>query len=94
MPTNKSPLKLENLPAQTQAHVRNLMRAEFTAFFTKMTETPTPQWPAISSQELVNAIADSLLTMGTRQGMPLALLQTLVHELQDRVNDAATKSPR
>ena len=66
--------------------VRSILRAEFTDFFTTMTAADDKGWPRIGDQELVDAIADSLLLMGKRRGKGVALLQTLVYELQDRVN--------
>lgn len=66
--------------------VRRVLRAEFTRFFTRM-RTPEPGWPAISGQQFVDALADSLVEMArTDNQAGVAYLQTLVHELQDRVN--------
>lgn len=67
-------------------HVRRTLREEFTKFFTAMTTESPKGWPAISDSELVDALADSLMEMGKRRGLGVALVQTLVHELQDRVN--------
>jgi len=61
------------------------MRTEFTDFFTALV-VGTDNWPTIGPQELVDGIADSLIAMGEAQGKGVALLQTLIHELQDRVN--------
>lgn len=70
-----------------QAQARTLMCKEFTDFFHTMTQPDAEcNWPQISDQELVDAIADALLAMGRKRGKGTALLQTLVHELQDRVN--------
>lgn len=63
-----------------------MLRTEFADFFTSMT-TASDTWPAISDQELVDALADALVLMGKRRKLGVSLLQTLVHELQDRVND-------
>jgi hypothetical protein len=60
-------------------------RREMTAFFRKL-RTPQPGWPGIPDQSFVNALADSLLDLGKDSGTGVAQLQTLVHELQDRVN--------
>lgn len=65
--------------------VRKVLHREFAAFFTSMV-TPEPGWPAISDSQLVDALADSLLTMGKRSGKGVALLQTLVIELQEKIN--------
>ena len=43
-------------------------------------------WPDIPPQELTEALADALVDMGRQQGLGTALLQTLVYELQERVN--------
>jgi len=82
-------MKAKNLntwSAARQRAVRNMLRDEFAQFFTKMTTAEANNWPSIDDQELVDAIADALIQMGHQRGMGIALLQTLVHELQDRVN--------
>lgn len=76
---------MANLNAELQTAVRNALRKEFTDFFTGMM-VGTPKWPNIGAQELVDAIADSLIEVGKREGVGIAALQTLVHELQDRIN--------
>lgn len=78
---------LGDLLPERQKQVRAMLRKEFAAFFTQMTSN-TPTWPRISDQELVEALADSLLDMGKQRGLGVALLQTFVHELQDRVNQS------
>lgn len=78
---------LEDLLPERQEQVRAMLRKEFAAFFTQMTSN-TATWPRISDQELVEALADSLLDMGKQRGLGVALLQTFVHELQDRVNQS------
>ena len=78
---------LEDLLPQRREQVRALLRKEFAAFFNQMT-TNTTTWPRINDQELVEALADSLLDMGRQRGLGVALLQTFVHELQDRVNQS------
>lgn len=88
MATAKKPLTFEQMSAQRQVLVRKMLRDEFADFFTEMTTSTGRKWPSISDQELVNAIADALLMMGERRGMSITLLQTMVHELQDRVNDS------
>ena len=74
------------LDAVRREQVRGILRKEFKDFFRTMT-TGTESWPKITDQELVNALADSLLDMGRDRGMGIALLQTLVLEMQDRIND-------
>lgn len=78
---------LEDLLPERQEQVRAMLRKEFAAFFTQMTSN-TATWPRISDQELVEALADSLLDMGKQRGLGVALLQTFVHELQDRANQS------
>ena len=78
MPKDTTPLP--------QATVRAVLRREFTDFFTRM-RTAEGRWPAISDQEFTDALADSLLATGKATGKGVAFAQTLVHELQDRVND-------
>lgn len=73
------------LSATRQALVRKKLRESFTEYFTTMT-TSTDSWPAISDQEFIEAIADSLIAMGEKRKLGAALLQTMVYELQDRVN--------
>ena len=69
------------------AQMNKILRSEITDFLVTMT-APTPSWPAVSDQALIDALADSLLAMGAQRGKGTALLQTLVHELQDRVNSS------
>lgn len=78
--------ELNKMNAARQALVRKTLRTEFADFFTRMTTTTGPRWPNINDQELVDGIADALIEMGKRRNMGVAMLQTLVHELQDRVN--------
>lgn len=67
--------------------VRQLMRQEITKFLvTMVTEQPDKNWPAIAPADLVDALADSLIEMGKTQKIGAALLQTLIHDLQDKVN--------
>jgi hypothetical protein len=78
---------LRELSVRRQALVRKILRKEFTDFFVTMTSS-TERWPTIDDQELVEALADSLIEMGRQRGLGAALLQTFVHELQDRVNQS------
>lgn len=77
---------LEKMSKMKQELVRETLRNEFAEFFVLMTTTTGPEWPSISDQEMVNAIADALVMLGKSRGKGNALLQTLVHELQDRAN--------
>lgn len=70
------------------AQVRKILRKEITDFLVTMTTADQSGWPHIRDQDLIDALADSLLDMGAQRGMGTALLQTLVHELQDRVNSS------
>ena len=80
-------MHLEQLTPENRALARQILRREFADFFSSMTsESKADNWPHIGDQELVDAIADSLIVLGKRSGRGVALLQTLVHELQDRVN--------
>lgn len=75
----------DTTPPQLPAKVRAVLRREMTIFFTHM-RTPEPGWPRIPDQEFLDALADSLLDAGKASGKGVAHLQTLIHELQDRVN--------
>jgi hypothetical protein len=69
------------------ARIRTALRKEFTDFFTKM-RTEEPGWPAIPDQQFIEALADSLIASSKASGnQGVAFLQTLVHELQDRINN-------
>jgi len=85
MATAKPPSDFNGLNAYKQRLVRETLRNEFADFFIGMT-TATPEWPAIPDQEFVDALSDALLMMGKSKGLGPALLQTLVYELQDRIN--------
>ena len=67
------------------AAVRKTLRSEFTRFFELMLREE-PQWPHISEDEFIDALADSLIAMGKTSNRADALLQTLVYELQERIN--------
>lgn len=77
---------LETMSKVRANAVRKKLREEFAAFFITMTTETEKGWPGISNQEFVNALADSLMTMGERRELGTAYLQTLIYELQDRVN--------
>lgn len=78
---------LDEVTPYRREQVRATLRREFADFFNTMTVN-TPTWPAISNQQLVEALADALLDMGKERGLGVALLQTFVYELQDRVNQS------
>lgn len=42
--------------------------------------------PNFTMQEFTDSLANALLQLGSNNGVGIAVLQTLVHELQDRVN--------
>lgn len=66
--------------------VRRVLRREFTIFFTKML-AEEPGWPKIPEAEFIDALADSLMDSSKAAGKhPVAYVQSLVHELQDRIN--------
>ena len=70
--------------------VRDCLRKEFTDFFHEMTR-PETNWPSITDEQLVDAIADALVEVGKRNGRGVAMAQTLVYELQERVNKQLSK---
>jgi hypothetical protein len=70
--------------------VRHVLRKEFSDFFVEMLREE-PRWPSISNSEFIDALADSLIEMSGRSGLRgMTLLQTLVYELQDRVNGSSS----
>ncbi|MCW5642991.1 MAG: hypothetical protein KIT63_12900 [Rhodoferax sp.] len=82
----KKSMSFEQLGAARKKLVRQTLRREFASFFKSMTAADETGWPAINDQELVDALADALIDMGETSGKGIALLQTLIHELQDRVD--------
>lgn len=67
--------------------VRRVLRKQLNNFFTELYRVqPEIGWNGVADQEFVDALADALVDHGNRQGKGVAFLQTLVHELQDRVN--------
>lgn len=66
--------------------VRRVLRTEIADYLTTVSSGITANWPEIPPQELTEALADALLLMGRKQGFGTAMLQTLVYELQERVN--------
>lgn len=81
---------LNDWSAARRQMVRNTLRTEFADFFVKMTTSTGPRWPNIGDAELVDAIADALVLMGKQRGLGVAMLQTLVYELQERVDQNLT----
>ena len=79
--------KFDEYTKARKASVRKLMRKEFTDFFVAMTTATGPQWPSVPESEFVDAIADALFDMAQKRGKGIAYTQTLVHELQDRINN-------
>ena len=67
------------------ALVKATMRKQIAIFFTEMCREE-PDWPHVEQEQLVEGIADALIDMGTLSGTGVAMLQTLVYELQERVN--------
>ena len=67
------------------AATRSVLRRQFAAFFIEMCREE-PNWPSITDGQMVEGLADSLLDMGRISGKGVALLQTMVYELQERVN--------
>jgi len=80
----KDPMKMAS--EKRKAHVRAELRKQFTAFFTTMITETDQGWPTVEHHEFIDALADSLLEMGQHSAKGHALLQTLVFELQDRIN--------
>lgn len=70
--------------------VRDCLRNEFTDFFNEMTR-PERNWPRITDEQLVDAIADALMQVGKRNERGIGMVQTLVYELQERVLDFSAR---
>lgn len=80
----------DTTPTPVSEKTRRVLRREMTTFFTTL-RTAQPGWPAVPDQEFIDALADSLIEAGKAGGKGVAHLQTLVHELQDRVNTELNK---
>ena len=74
------------LQATRRDAVRRVLRIEIRDYLSTVSTSVADSWPDIPPQELTEALADALLDMGRQQGLGTALLQTLVYELQERVN--------
>jgi len=68
-----------------QPKIQNALRREFGIFFRSMLTTEKG-WPAISDEDFVDALADAVMTVGSNGVRGTAMLQTLIYELQERVN--------
>lgn len=67
------------------AFQHKIMVKEFSDFFHSML-AEEPGWVGVTDQQFIDALADSLVVMGKRSTRGFAVLQTLVYELQDRLN--------
>lgn len=47
--------------------------------------------PAFNMQEFTDSLADALIRIGKKQQLGAAIVQTLIYELQDRVNNTLSK---
>ena len=74
------------LQAKRRETVRRVLRSEIADYLTTVSTSVAESWPDIPPQELTEALADALVDMGRQQGFGTAMLQTLVYELQERVN--------
>jgi hypothetical protein len=70
--------------AHVLAKARKILRNEFTDFFVIMT-SPSATWPAITDDQLTDAIAEALITMGERRRQGDTLLRALVDKLNARI---------
>lgn len=71
--------------APTETRVRNALRREFSVFFTAML-TPEKNWPAISDEDFVDALVDSIVQTAANHRRGLSMAQTLAFDLQEEVN--------
>ena len=74
------------LQTKRRETVRRVLRSEIADYLTTVSAGVAESWPDIPPQELTEALADALVDMGRQQGFGTAMLQTLVYELQERVN--------
>ena len=81
-----NPKSFQTLAARRKATVRSVLRKEIADFLTILTTAGRTNWPDVPAQELTEAMADALVDMGRKRGVGVSLLQTLVFDLQDRVN--------
>lgn len=78
----KTPKKKPGLIIATQHRV---MTREFSNFFHEMLRVE-PGWVDVTDEQFIDALAAPLIRTGERSGREFALLQTLVYELQDRLD--------
>ena len=78
----KAPKKKPEIIVAVQ---HRIMTKEFSDFFHEMLKVE-PGWVAVTDQQFIDALADSLIRTGERSGRGFAILQTLVYELQDRLD--------
>ena len=71
--------------------VRRVLREEIEAYLTTLSTGVKDSWPDIPAVELTEALADAIISMGRKQGLGTALLQTMIYELQERVNADVAK---
>ena len=62
-----------------------VLEREFTQFFTNMLK-PEEGWSGVTDQQFVDALAASIMNTGAKTGRGVAMLQTLVYELQEKIN--------
>ena len=75
----------DRFSAAMRSSQNKAMRRQIAAFFTEL-QREEPSWPAVSQELLIDGLADALLDMGKASGKGSALLQTLIYELQERLN--------
>lgn len=75
--------------------VRRALRAEIYDFLKLMSDPqPDNNWPAIPREELLDAVADSIIQLGGDDVSGAAMLQTLVFDLQEKVNAKLNVNPK
>lgn len=84
-------MKLESLPPEEQARFRRMLEKEFTAFLNTALNSRDRGWPEITIQTVADALADSLITLGTANGVDDSALRVLILELQDRLPEPIEK---
>lgn len=90
LPVFKSLSPMEKSAFLQMKHAVNreaLARNMLAYFQANLITTPDDVAPPFTMQEFTDALADSLMELGKERGMTIAVLQTLVIELQDRINN-------
>lgn len=83
------------VPKVPLTNVQRITRQEFANFFETFCGPKTQNnWPGISDQELLNATADALFELGKRRGKGIALWQTFIFEMQDRLDETLRPRPK